>query len=130
MPDTLLESSSTSLTQEQPSVIKKAKKSALDILLGPDLEEDTRGSTIKDEVGSYLKGKVCARKTNVLEWWKLNESWFPNIAKLAKAVICVPATTTPSERFFSAAGNIVNKRRTCLNPENVDVIFITLRFLK
>ena len=74
MPDTLLESSSTSLTQEQPSVIKKAKKSALDILLGPDLEEDTRGSTIKDEVGSYLKGKVCARKTNVLEWWKLNES--------------------------------------------------------
>ena len=46
--DTLGESSSQSLTQEQPPVIKKAKKSALDILLGP--EEDTRGSTIKDIV--------------------------------------------------------------------------------
>ena len=43
---TLVESSSHSSTQEQP-VIKKAKKSALDILLGP--EEDTRGRTIKDE---------------------------------------------------------------------------------
>ena len=44
---------------------KKGKKSALDILLGP--EEDTRGRTIKDEVGAYLHEKVCARKTNVLE---------------------------------------------------------------
>ena len=66
---TSVESSSQSFTQEQPPVIKKAKKSALDILLGP--EEDTRGRTIKYEVEAYLHEKVCARKTNVLEWWKL-----------------------------------------------------------
>ena len=71
---TSVESSSQSFTQEQPPVIKKAKKSALDILLGP--EEDTRGRTIKDEVEAYLHEKVCARKTNVLEWWKLNEARF------------------------------------------------------
>lgn len=128
---TSVESSSQSFTQEQPPVIKKAKKSALDILLGP--EEDTRGRTIKDEVEAYLHEKVCARKTNVLEWWKLNEARFPNIAKLAKAVICIPATSTPSERLFSTAGHIVSKRRTCLNPENVDVILFlnkNLKFLK
>ena len=45
---------------------KKAEKSALDILLRP--EEDTRGRTIKDEVEAYLHEKVCAHKTNVLEW--------------------------------------------------------------
>ena len=43
------ESNSQSLTQEQPPVIKKA-------LLEP--EENTRGSTIKDEVGAYKK-EVC-----------------------------------------------------------------------
>ena len=107
--DTLEESSSQFLTQEQPPVIKKAKKSALDILLGP--EEDTRGSTIKDEVGAYLKEKVYARKTNVLEWWKLNESQFPNIAKLPKPVVCILATSTPSERLFSAAGNIHSEQK-------------------
>ena len=128
---TSVESSSQSFTQEQPPVIKKAKKSALDILLGP--EEDTRGRTIKDKVEAYLHEKVCARKTNVLEWWKLNEARFPNIAKLVKAVICIPATSTPSERLFSAAGHIVSKKRTCLNPENVDVILFlnkNLKFLK
>ena len=128
---TLVESSSHSSIQEQPPVIKKAKKSALDILLGP--EENTRGRTIKDEVEAYLNEKVCAHNTNVLEWWKLNESRFPNIAKLAKAVICIPATSTPSERLFSAAGHIVTKRRTCLSPENVDVILFlnkNLKFLK
>ena len=128
---TLIEFSSYSSTQEQPPVIKKAKKSALDILLGP--EEDTRGRTIKDEAEAYFHEKVCARKTNVLEWWKLNESRFPNIAKLAKAVMCIPATSAPSERLFSAAGHIVNKRRTCLKPENVDVILFlnkNLKFLK
>ena len=41
---TSLESSSHSFTQEQPPVIKKAKMSVLDILLGP--EEDTRGRTV------------------------------------------------------------------------------------
>ena len=76
---------------------------------------------------------MCARKTNILEWWKLNESRFPNIAKLAKAVLCIPATSAPSKRLFSAAGHIVNKRRTCLKPENVDVILFlnkNLKFLK
>ena len=67
---------------------------------------------------------------NVLEWWKLNESRFPNIAKLAKAVICIPATSTPSEKLFSAAGDVVNKRRACLNPENVDVILFLNKNLK
>ena len=103
---------------------KKGKKV---ILLGP--EEDTRGRTIKDEVEAYLHEKVCACKTNVLEWWKLDEARFPNIAKLARAVICIPATSTPFR--FSVAGHNVNKRRTCLNPENVDVIlFKNLKFLK
>ena len=53
-----------------------------------------------------------------------------NIATLAKAVICIPATLTPSKRLFSGAGHIVSKRRTCLNPENVDVIlFLNKNFL-
>ena len=74
--------------------------------------------------------KKCVH--NILEWWKLNKGRFPNIAKLAKAVICIPATSTPSERF-SAVGHIVSKRRTCLNPENIDVILFlnkNLKFLK
>ena len=75
--------------------------------MGP--EEDPRERAIKDEAGAYFKEKVYAHKTNVLEWRTLSESRFQNIAKLAKAVICIPATSTPSERLFSAVGIIMSK---------------------
>jgi len=109
-------------------VTKKAKPSALDILLGP--EEDIRGRSIDDEVDAYFHEKVCLRKTNILEWWKINEPRFPNLSQLAKAVIGIPATSTPSERLFSVAGNVVSKKRTCLNPENVDIILFLNKNLK
>ena len=38
-----------------------------------------------------------------------------------KKYLSVPATSTPSERAFSIAGGIVNKKRACLLPENVSM---------
>ena len=56
----------------------------------------------------YLQMKPPARSTNVFEWLKINELRFPNISKLAKSMLCVPATSTAAERVFSAAGNTVS----------------------
>ena len=39
---------------------------------------------------------------------------------MAKEVLCVPSTSTPSERTFSAAGLIVNE--PALHGDNVDAI--------
>ena len=38
-----------------------------------------------------------------LDWWKRRSVEFPYIAKLARKVVCIPATSAPSERVFSAA---------------------------
>ena len=97
-----------SSSSQDPPMAKKAKPSALEILLGP--EDNTNGQTIEDEVEAYFHEKVCVHKTNILEWWKINEPRFPNLAQLAKAVISIPATSTPSERLFSTAGNLVSKK--------------------
>ena len=87
---------------------KKLKKSALDILQGP---EETSGSfTVNDEIDMYLQLKPPDRSTNVFDWWKVNELRFPNIIKLAKSMLCVPATSTAAERVFSAARNTVSKK--------------------
>ena len=101
-------------------VAKRSKKSALDVLLGP--EECQEMFTIQDELDMYLQVKPPSRKVNIFEWWKINEPRYPNIAKLAKSMLCVPATSTAAEQVFSAAGITVSKRRSCLKPENVDKI--------
>ena len=41
------------------------------------------------------------------------------------SVLCAPSTSVPSEGVFSAAGNIVSKKRSSLLPENVNsLIFL------
>ena len=36
--------------------------------------------------------------------------------------LCVLATSVPSERVFSIAGQVVNARRACLLPDNVNML--------
>jgi len=52
-----------------------------------------------------------------LQWWNLNKHILPNLAKLALSIV---ATSVPSERLFSVAGNIVSAKRATLLSENVE----------
>ncbi|CAN0445756.1 unnamed protein product, partial [Phaeothamnion confervicola] len=61
-----------------------------------------------------------------LLWWRRHHLEFPNIAKLARCVLCVPATSAPSERLFGSAGLTVTPRRSRLTDHSVE----TLIFLR
>ena len=66
--------------------------------------------TIADEIEMYLQSKSPPRSTNIFEWWKLNEPRYPNLARLAKSMLCIPATSTATERFFLQLGLPFQKR--------------------
>ena len=64
-------------------------------------------------------------------WWAEHKQVFPNIAKLALNVLFIPATSVPSERLFSTAGQIITERRNRLLPEHAEkLIFLNLNLRK
>ena len=71
----------------------------------------------------FLQGKKTAEDgtttyLNPLEWWRNKTAKLPIMSKLARRVLCIPATSAPSERVFSAAGLTIANRRASLNAEN------------
>ena len=79
-------------------------------------------SVIEIELNRYQEGQLSSRKTDPLLFWKLQEKFFPNLAKAAKKYLSIPATSVPSERVFSKAGEIVSARRSRIKSKNVDMI--------
>ena len=47
---------------------------------------------------------------------------YPILSSLARKYLYIPATSVPSERAFSIAGHIVNRRIACLNPDSVNML--------
>lgn len=91
---------------------------------------DVLDGNLKQEFTSYINSSIDPEPTiSVLEFWKTNEKKFPRISKYAKQILCIPATSTPSERLFSIAGQTLNKRRSALKPEKLDkLLFIKYNY--
>ena len=54
----------------------------------------------------------------ILLWWRGHQHRYPNLAKLARRYLCVPATSAPSERVFSNAGLTISNASSRLLAEN------------
>lgn len=85
--------------------------------------QNNEDDVVQAEVERYLGSGMKKGDENctVLQWWKKNEMFYPRVALLAKRILCVQASSVPSERVFSLAGELVSKKRSRLTPENVDM---------
>ena len=97
---------------------------------------------LRDSDDKYgFKAKICSQisqfghsgqsgeSTNanqLLQYWReKNEQW-PNLAIVARDVLCVLACSTSSERVFSLTGRTLEDRRCFLSPESVDGLLFLL----
>lgn len=123
----------TSATATSPSTTTEAaptSASLLDSLLDSEGSSEEASSEagsdlnsqVRNEIQAYFAEKQLAKEENALLWWKANTDRYPTLARLAKSYLCIPGTSTPSERLFSAAGNIASKKRASLSPEHVDML--------
>jgi len=101
------------------------KKTALEDLLWDSyttLETVQSSRGIEMEILSYQSGIPVPLNSSPLEWWKVNAYAYPTLAPLAKAYLCIPATSVPSERVFFTAGDIVSAQRSLITPEHVEML--------
>ena len=61
---------------------------------------------------------------NPLLFWKGQKDILPTMSKLAKQIVCIPASSTTVERAFSSTGIIISQRRTNINPSIVNDILL------
>lgn len=95
--------------------------SAMALLLG-ETYTTSGNNDLENEVNMFLKDPPALLDSDPTEWWKVNEGRFPRLASLARQYLCIPGTSVPSERVFSVAGLTVNRLRTRLTPEHVDML--------
>ena len=81
---------------------------------------------VDSEMRKYLSLPKLDRLSCPIAWWKnVGQYQFPYLFECAKKYLCQPATSVPSERVFSKAGYILNKKRASLGKPVANML-ITL----
>ncbi|KAL6465097.1 hypothetical protein MHYP_G00252300 [Metynnis hypsauchen] len=119
-------------TQSLTASPEKPKRSLGSYFKSTAMSQDSSvqlNDAIETELSSYLLTPTIDGEENPLVWWKLHQVNFPRLSRQARKYLCAPATSSPSERLFSAGGNIVNCQRSCLKPHKVDMLIFLARNL-
>ncbi len=78
---------------------------------------------LKIKLDTYFKTSALPHaKLDVLARWKVQEPVLPLLAEIARKYHCIPASSAPYERLFSASGNVCTKLRSSLDPTNREMI--------
>lgn len=116
-------------TSSMPPLPKKSRSSIWDsfdkkmseVLINTN---PTAGGII--EVDKYLEEPILPRHMDPLKWWLKKKDAYPRLFEIVLRRLCISATSVPSERVFSKAGQILNERRNRLSGKKVS----QLLFLK
>lgn len=117
-----------SLFQTPP--VKQKKRTALEELFE---EEDSKllstqqqppistAQRVEQEIQLYRSLPPIPTKDSASFWWRKKSDTLPVLSALAEKYLCVQASSTPSERVFSTAGNTLSPERSRILPERANM---------
>ncbi|KAL3819184.1 hypothetical protein ACJIZ3_005089 [Penstemon smallii] len=82
------------------------------------------GQHMKSELDQYLEEPPLPRKQDfdVLGWWRLNESKYPTLSKMASGVLSIPLSTLPPDSVFDTRERKLDSYRSSLGPAMLQAI--------
>ena len=111
----------------EPPPTKKAKKnlgsltSMRKIKHSPSPAQSPRDRAAS-EIARYLQFPIIDGDDDPLQWWKFHENDFPLLSQYARRYLAIPASSAPTERLFSKAGQIVTAKRVQLKPNKANML--------
>ncbi|CAM9797870.1 unnamed protein product, partial [Discosporangium mesarthrocarpum] len=54
--------------------------------------------------------------------WAELQKFCPRVSRVGRKLLCIPATSAPSERPSSGAGPLLTQRRTDLKPDKISTV--------
>jgi hypothetical protein len=89
------------------------------------LETTNIYNKIKSEIDFYLTLQKISLEEDPLVWWNQKKVVLPNLAVQARIYLAIPASSVPSERLFSSAGNVFTKKRNRLSKNSIhNILFL------
>jgi hypothetical protein len=79
------------------------------------------------EFDNFLAERPIPLKEDPFLWWKGRKSLYPNLARLARQVLAIPATSVPTEEINSTAGDIKTSTRNSLTPDHTEQLLFLHR---
>ncbi|XP_030053877.1 zinc finger BED domain-containing protein 1 [Microcaecilia unicolor] len=110
-----------------PPVKKSKQDSGIEFLLG-DLcnVRNSSSSSVnhqaEQEISSFQTSEASSLCQDPLQWWKMHHTQYPLLARAARKLLAVPATSVPTSWLFTDTGIAVYKKRCTLTPEHVDML--------
>jgi len=67
----------------------------------------------------YLNHPTIPINSDILKFWDINTNIYPHLKKVVEPYLSLVATSVPSERLFSKAGNIITEKRNRLKGDKL-----------
>lgn len=90
------------------------------------IQQDTSSLTLSErvdlEVELYKGLPPIPMAEDPVMWWWEKRATLPLLTNIATSYLCAQASSTPSERVFSTAGNTISQERSRLLPEKANML--------
>ena len=87
-------------------------------------------TTVTNEFDHYINSPPDPDITSPLQWWKAHKEQYPNLSKMARDILSVPASRSGVERQFSVTGRIATWQRNRLSAQTISNSMIFKAYLR
>ena len=82
------------------------------------------------QVRAYCSLPPVTADVDILQWWKAKSKTFPDLSKMARDILAIPATSVPSERTNSGGREMLPYTRNQLSSTMIEATLVSKSFLK